>query len=74
MQHDELQVKYEQVDGAERDWPTSAKTTIDKIRGLLPQARDTILQVRRDHEEQLAAEKRRNDSLKVQELISRVRW
>lgn len=63
---DEVQVKWEKIDGADESWPFLAKRAIEETRDLLARARDTILQLTRDHEEQLAVQKGRSDSLKAQ--------
>lgn len=62
---DEFQLKWEQADGDEEDWSTSAKKPIDETHGRLAQARDTILQMKQDNEEQLAVVKGHSNYLKA---------
>lgn len=65
-QRDKSRVEWKQADGPDKCLSTSAKKVIEKMRGLLAQAHDTILQLKKDHEEQLAVEKERSDALKIQ--------
>lgn len=45
---------------------TSTKHIVEKMRGLLAQAHDVILQLKKEHEEHLSVEKGRTDSIKAQ--------
>lgn len=65
-ERDEFRLKGVQADGADEGWSTLAKKVAEEIHTLLAQARDAVLQLKMDHEEQLAVEKRRNDPLNAQ--------
>lgn len=64
-ERDELRVKWEQGNWADEDKSISAKKVVEEMPDLLAQARDVLLQLKKDHEEKVSVGKGRNDSSKA---------